>query len=863
MKSANIIVFFILILSLVSCSKPAGDLLIQKISKHPKQESARYVATIDAQKCLKDVFSIELVKKEIKEIEDRFSNLSKVSGKWKHLDLSNLPVPQANFLKKYGNRLGDLNNSQAFDFSTCQDVPCVFNKIYQKEGDVAGYVHYLWYLKMGNLLAATNTVYNAKSQTKPGIYNGKEFAVSAYLYRENELYAFWRLLQLLKEPHTKLSDFTEIHRVPQGESFDFEVEERKNGGGGLGETCGLAWSSGYVILQDLCLQVSSDKDFGYFYQAVMHEITHQVDYHQGREKKGTYRSTEKDYLDVAKFYLKEYKDESGRTVRQWEHHPGIKLVSGYAGTSPAENFAETISLFRLEGTKTKKSIAEDHWKFVSGKYFFDKSFENKELMKNWLDKKASDASTRSFQMVEECSKTTQTFTSNYFNKSDFMVPVLPAMVQCLGARASDVSLEISSDIKTKEIEGCSILNAYKAKDEWDLLFKNEVRTYLNKYLKQLHTDSGYFAKVQSFMELIPKKDMAVDAFLSCGSPDDEKVCYEQEVKKKVYISLAPLELPEAHSEDLARLYLEAHPFESIRSHLTSYYKAFVQSQKSEVEIATKSFWKACHEVALSDEASPSGRMFTLSEGYLISSVYNCLNEGFMKEADSLVQHISFKGEKIEHPKEESLIKSEILPEFLSSLRSLYLEARTKEAQGIEEFKLKEKEQIRKIITSDFSWVSDVVSEVNVLRDCQKKALREVNYQVLYDQKSVVFGTLVNDVCQNITQAPSYLDWIEKSKTELTSKSYTNLETRVFDLGVQEAKKCLQSYPIDTSLNRTKFKKDREDCLVNSWPGLESRAIKEFEADPIVVKFKIDIPALKAKLELSRRRLQLKIFKEHF
>jgi Glucose-regulated metallo-peptidase M90 len=863
MKSGKFIVLFILALNLVSCSKPSGHLLIKKISQYPKQEMSRHVATIEAQKCLKDVFTVEVVKKEIKEIEDKFSNLNKVSGKWKHLDLSSLPVPQANFLKKYGHRLGDLNNAQAFDFSSCKDVPCVFNKIYQKEGDVAGYVHYLWYLKMGNLLAATNTVYNAKSQTKPGIYNGKEFPVSAYLYRENELYAFWRLLQLLREPHTKLSDFTEIHRVPQGESFDFEVEERKTGGGGFGETCGLAWSSGYVILQDFCLQVSSDKDFGYFYQAVMHEITHQVDYHQGREKKGIYRSSEKDYLDVAKFYLKEFKDESGKTVRQWEHHEGIKLVSSYAGTSPAENFAETISLFRLEGTKTRKSISEDHWNFVSDKYFFDSSFENKELMKNWLAKKSSELSSRSFQMVEECSKTTQAYKSNYFTKSDFIVPILPAMVQCLGARSNDLSLDFSSEIKTKEIEGCSILNAYQAKDEWDVLFKSETRSYLNKYLKQLQMDPGYFAKIQSFMEKIPEKEMAIDAFLTCGDPEEEESCYKEEVHKKVINSLASLDLPEAHSEDLARLYSETHTFESIKSYLSTYYKAFIQSEKLGVESAAKKLWDSCHELPPSDDASPRGRIFTIREGYLISSLYNCLNENFNFEVDGLVKQLSYRGEKIQHPKEEILIKAEVVPEFLTLLESLLLEARKKEALALQAFADKEVAPLRAKLTADFNWVSDVVSDLNIQRDCQNKALKEISFSVLYDQKSVVFSKLVKDVCFNITQSSSYLDWIEKSKTELTSKSYTNLETRVYSLGVEEAKKCLVSYPVDTSLNRTKFKKDREDCLLNAWTNLESQAVREFQADPLVIKFQIDVAALKSKLDLSRRRLQLKIFKEHF
>ena len=107
---------------------------------------------------------------------------------------------------------------------------------------------------------------------------------------------------------------------------------------------GLAYSNGYVIMQDLCLGLYGDNEAGSFYESVLHELTHQLDYHEGRKLRKTYRSQEKDYLDVSYFLLKEFRDDNGRTVRQWEHKPGIKLVSSYAGTSPAENFAETIAL---------------------------------------------------------------------------------------------------------------------------------------------------------------------------------------------------------------------------------------------------------------------------------------------------------------------------------------------------------------------------------------------------------------------------------------------------------------------------------------------------------------------------------------
>jgi hypothetical protein len=79
----------------------------------------------------------------------------------------------------------------------------------------------------------------------------------------------------------------------------------------------------------------------------------------------------------------------------------------------------------------------------------------------------------------------------------------------------------------------------------------------------------------------------------------------------------------------------------------------------------------------------------------------------------------------------------------------------------------------------------------------------------------------------------------------------------------KAKSCLVQYPVDTNVNRLKFKVDRENCLLGEWKQIEGTSIQEFETDPLVVKFKIDVSAVKLQLEVNRRRQQLKVMKEFF
>jgi hypothetical protein len=857
----------LVILLFISCSRSKNSpYLFTHLEEKAQSDlgvAQRAVANVDGTKCLKDVFSVDLLKAEIKELEKKFSSGTKLSGRWKHLNFADLPIPQANFLKTYGDKIGDLNNPSAFDYSGCKDVPCLFNKIYGKDDQVAGYVHYLWYLKMGNLLAATNNVYQSKSQTKPGIYNGKTFAVSSYLYRDKELYGFWRLLMMMRGPHTNLASFTEIHRVPQGESFDFEVEERAKGGGGLGETCGLAYSSGVVILQDLCLGLYDDWENGNFYESILHEFSHQVDYDEGRKLRKTYRSSEQDYLDVSYFYLKEYKDESNQTVRQWEHKEGIKLVSSYSGTSPAENFAETVSYFRVDGSKTKSSISSDHWDFVSKNYYANKSFEKKKLMEQWITAKSSSLAQASFKAVSECSNSSKAYASTYFNKSDFVTSLVPSMIHCLGAKAQEASVDLMSQIKVNDPDGCKVLTASDAIGVWNPLIKKELLMAMEKYLMELKSDANYFAKIQGFIDEIPDRGMASRAYLGCASPEGEVSCYQDSVMKLALEKLAPLNLPAGHSDDLAKLYLNGHPFDETKQYLRGYYKSFVASHKAQITTEALEVWTKCTAGSPHDEATPSGTKFSLGDGYLVSSIYNCLNSEFSEAVRLIVQNLSVGDITVQHPKEEMILSEEVAPELQKGLMNIYLEMRESERDAVSDYIATDKGKLRSEIAADFTWVKDVLSSSALVRDCQKLALSKIQFPVLYETRGIAFSRLVEQSCKNIQESPEYNTWLDQSKSIFKDKSVVGLENRILELAKMKAKSCLVQYPVDTNVNRLKFKVDRENCLLGEWKQIEGTSIQEFETDPLVVKFKIDVSAVKLQLEVNRRRQQLKVMKEFF
>src|SRR5690606_37859001 len=162
-------------------------------------------------------------------------------------------TPGAIFLKKYGNELGDLKHPESLNFSGCEDVPCIINRIYKKENHVAGYVHYIWFLKFKHLLAADNLVpsLDKKKTLLPGIYNERHHNLDDYLYSDNELYALWRLSSMLNDHFYGLKDLNEVQRIPRGNHIE-----------GKGESsCGLAFTRGNIgkiLLTDGCLELDKD-----------------------------------------------------------------------------------------------------------------------------------------------------------------------------------------------------------------------------------------------------------------------------------------------------------------------------------------------------------------------------------------------------------------------------------------------------------------------------------------------------------------------------------------------------------------------------------------------------------------------------
>lgn len=855
MKKNNLIYLSFFLLA-AACSKTKGpQTLISRWDKNISQESVveRRLASTFGGKCLNDIFTVETLKAEIKELEKKYSGASRVSGRWKHLELSTLPVPQANFLNQYGSEIGDLANPDAFDFSQAEDLPGIFNVIYGNSIEEAGYVHYLWYLKFGHMLSADNKVPKQQSIT-PGIYNGKVQPFSDFLYDRKELYGFWRLSLILRAPHTTLTNLKEIQRIPRGEIFEPPRSAI---------ACGIAWSDGSVSLTDGCLWFGNNNiDRGYFYPSVTHELSHMVDYLEGRSTKESYRSLQPDYLKYAGLTSIEFVDASGSLVKKWEVIPGARFIRDYAKESPQENFADSVTYVRIDGDMALKNMAADHIQFISRDYYQGQVFDTDSMQKEWL--RSYSAENQVFKAVIECSKNTGIVKSTYFKKTDFSAPIMPNMLNCFGAKAESIAADTRAKILISEPDGCNSLNEYPGKTKWEAYVKENLTQAFNKYLLELQNDKEYLARIQNFFNQLSDKTIAREAYLLCYGESNEESCYQTEISQRAIEKAAALKVPEEKAQEMAALYVSQHSYADIQQDTKKSYQIIVNSNMDGIQREASEVWNRCEAINQNDDERPTGSHFQPKNGYLITSFFNCLNAQIPDSLADTIRNVAVDGMKTQHPKEELLIGEEVKPIFMNKLQDLYRVANEQELLGAMDYIALENGAARTRLLSNFSWVKSITNTSQVISDCKMMAYKMISFEALYHQKKDLFSDYVDkNVCQNITNDPLFTSWVENSRSAFKDKVAPGVDMKMEELAKSRAQKCAHDYPINNFLVKLVNKVRRVNCLEKDWNKLEYQVLSATANDPVVKKHQISVETIQNHLDEKRYQLQQQMIQEYF
>jgi hypothetical protein len=851
-KNKNIFILFIMLI--FGCSKKSPELIITKWAQKNEElkNLERSVANNPEVKSLKTIFNIETLKKQILEKEKKFKSVEKVQGRWKHLDLSLLPVPQANFLLEYGHEIGDLANPERINYSSCRDVPCVFNKIYSKENHVAGYVHYLWYLTFGHMLSADNKV-PSQILPRPGIFNGRGFPLESYLYTDKELYGLWRLSLMLKSPHTTLNHLKEFQRIPRGELFEDQKWKW---------ACGLAHSIGWIILADSCLSTDENPDFGFLYTGVIHELSHHVDFEEGRRLNLSNRSLKQDYLNVSGMSLTEFVDSSKKIKREWGFKGIRKVVSSYAETSPIENFAESLAFFRVQADHTKNNLSPEHFSFVSENYYQNRSFENHLLMKKWISDYSLEFERFVLKSVGDCTKTNSKYVSNFFTPTDFTLLLSSEMVNCLGKYGEDALGALHLKTSLYEPEGRLILDRTELKSSFDGLIKKnllaKMETHLNEWLK----DKNYLTIIPNLEKIFFDRTHSFNAFINCQNDVDEMACYKIEITDSFIqnLNLIPLKF----QGNISKKYLELHTFEKVKTEIDEVYHQFTSIHHSLISNKVKKLWEACKSIPHDDSQPPTGSFFQISDGYMISSFYNCLNARIAYSSKEVIDAFAFDDLKVIHPVEEKILSSEVIPKMVKIVKDFYLSERINEKKIVEDFIFKNQHNIRNEILSDLSWIKLLPLNDYLEKACREKAFALIPLTPLYHLKSEIFEKFVDTyACKNLEGTPQFQQWFPLAKNQFLKDLNNQIEKKLVDIALKRLKACVREYPSPSdSSDKPRLTAKRKSCLVDNWFELEERVLVGIEKDPSVVLLKVPVSLLKSNL-MDKRELIQKYMLDNF
>lgn len=841
MKKNNYTLLLLILFFSMACSKQKAPLSLaaswQNKNLNSNNELVRSIAsTAQTEQCVGDFFKAETLKKEVADYESRITGRA-VNGYWKHLDLSTLPIPQANFLKKYGDKIGDLANPESIDYTACTNLVCIFNKIYnQDENKIAGYVHYLWYLKFGHYLSLDNHVPDQKSPT-PGIYNDVPVELSSYLYDESELYGFWRLTHILKEPYTSLANLREIQRIPRKANLE-----------GYGEgVCGLALGDQHIRLADGCVNVlASDKDRGFLYIGVIHEMSHILDYSEARKANNysnTYRSYQQDYLDLVGFTKEEYRDESGQLFSRWNLPADAKTIRAYAAGNPLENFADSLAYYRYDGDEAKRKLSDKQYAWIGSQYFRGKSFDRPSQMNGFLNKYKASFAGEIFSRVLECQTTNANYKSYYLQSRDFNSVVIPTKkLNCLSHRAESMAKKLTAKVQTYELEGCSTIKPYAEKKKWDELVKNMLKGSISSYMNKFLRDPGFLERANVFKNVLESRDMANEAILQCyngNTQEDLSACYNKKIITITTNKAQELGIPEGEIKDLVDLYAASFSYEDVSEKLFLSYRSILESNQEMLRFETENLWNMCLSMSHSDDEKHVGQKFTPTKGYMVSSLFNCLNINIPDAIGSIVKGLEYEGERIRHPKEELIFYELINYRLIGLLRSYHEAALELERKDFPSIFASFSGEIKEYLLSDFYWVKNLKDRSSIISSCKMESLKKINHLPLYFTKKDAFGEMLEkELCLDVIKDERFQKFIDSSLKEIEDKVFSLIETLLQKQAELKANACIKSFPWKWEKTKSAMRLPRKGCLSLGWSTIEAEVVEELLAKPEIKRFNI-------------------------
>ncbi len=802
---------------IAACSPQPSEKVVTSAWMNGRERlpTARIPANNPNPTCRNDLFSVQEVQREALHVQTQLNSTTKVRGRWEHLDLSKLPVPQAKFLQAIGSNYGDLNNKP--DVRECDDAVCVVNKVYKSKDGLEGWMIYLWYLKMGNVLSFKNKIYD---QTSPNAGTYKEVAqtIDKYLFSRDELYGFWRLSHALTTPFKTLPNMKEIQRIPKGASFE------KQGA----FVCGLAWSNGYVQLNDGCLSLNgTDKDSGFLYEGTSHELAHQIDYQWGRDNRRSYFSHEGLFAELGGWSIREYLNpETNSMERQWQTtQPLNQFVRSYAGGSPAEHFADTAAYFRFEGQRTKRVIPEKQYEFYKKSVFENNEFDNPGLIGQFEKDVLQLLTPNLFQAAVDCDLTPSSAVSTTpLAASHFPFNVEADIRGCLAKKVSDFVDQSVIEAKLNHVDGCralksnDVLNGFK--DRMKATFIQNVVSHIS--LARQNQD--YYRSLNEFYRTLAERAVPMQLMTSCYGQADERACYNKGIEDLIeQIVPDTIARSDSMTADLKLRFLQSFGFEQVKAENTKLHMDFLVSQTALLSEASDEIWKDCQKMPIQPQGSRSEPIrpgaFSVGEGFIEIQELNCINRQIPEKITEALRQMSFAGLGIQDASESRLLFDLAIPQVVKDIERFYTEAKATEALDVARFVQVDLPKTRTEMSQSFAWVKEGES---FSKTCEEVILSKHNISLRYHDKTQAIVRPTSQACTDIMSSTGFSQWIrtqEQYAKEILVDVYLKEVRR---LGLLAADDCKIRNSSNSVLEFFR-KRAQVACFTIEWRGVLSKS----------------------------------------
>jgi hypothetical protein len=176
--------------------------------------------------------------------------------------------------------------------------------------------------------------------------------------------------------------------------------------------------------------------------------------------------------------------------------------------------------------------------------------------------------------------------------------------------------------------------------------------------------------------------------------------------------------------------------------------------------------------------------------------------------------------------------------------------------------LREIPGIKSSIEKDFNWLTLSLS-ASFNEECRVFASRALNNENRFQNNPKIYQDYFSDLCQEIESSAPYTSWLKSQSMKFEVLAIEKILIQLEERGNKKAQQCVVLYPMRSQIEKIRFKKDREDCLIKDWAILEDEVLKDVQKEPILKKISLPFEHLDLALSAQRRKIQLSLMKKYF